>query len=208
MGTDSSVSGSSRICIFVRHGESESNISHTWSSSVERFPLTEGGTGVIEETGRRLGKVKSIAGLYTSPVLRAAQTADIISRHLAMAPRITTLLSERSFGKYNNSSFADSVQRRRIVSEQIDKGYPDWESWDSITARIMLFSKGIMPGSVSVAVTHMDPIRAVVTHFRGADERAAFGQYIRNGSMSVIDFGRKGEEAVIAVDSMEVPGRL
>ncbi len=205
MDADSSVSSSSRICIFVRHGESISNISHTWSSSIGGFPLTEAGRGVVEETGRRLGKVRGIGALYTSPVLRAAQTAQIISGHLGMAPQMTALLTERGFGKYNNLSVVDSAQRKKIVSEQIASGYPDWESWDSITARVMLFSESLKLGSVSVAVTHMDPIRAIVTHFRGGAERSTFDQYIRNGSMSVIDFGREGEGAVITVDSMEVP---
>ena len=196
-----------RICIFVRHGESQSNINHTWSDEVDRYPLTEGGAIEVDEAAKKLSRIRKFAGFYSSPILRARQTAEIISKRIRMEPEITELLKERGFGKYNNMSFKDAKERRGIVRKQIEEGYPEWESWQSMIDRITEFSRALKPG-ISIAVTHMDPIRPLITSFRGGDEPSMFDVRLDNASFNIIDFDKTREEAILAIDGSEIPERL
>jgi len=158
------ISDSSRICIFVRHGESQSNVSHTWSRDLDKFPLTDAGALMVEEAAKKLSRFNGSANFYSSPILRARQTASIISKHIKAEPEITPLLLERGFGKYNNTSFRAGEESRKILREQIASNYPDWESWRSMAQRMMKFSEQLKPGRISIAVSHMDPIKALIGH--------------------------------------------
>jgi probable phosphoglycerate mutase len=201
-------SDSSRICIFVRHGESQTNVSHIRSRDLDKYPLTDAGALMVEEAAAKLSRLGGSVKLYSSPILRARQTAEIISKHLKIEPEMTPLLMERGFGKYNNTSFQAGNENRRVLREQIASNYPDWESWQEMASRMMEFSKRVKPGRISVAVTHMDPIKALVGHLVGKEEPLMLDVYFKNASFNVIDFARSGEEAILATDSSELPNGL
>lgn len=202
------VSDSSRICVFVRHGESQSNVSHTWSRDLDKYPLTEAGAMAVEEAAAELSRLRKPANLYSSPVLRARQTAEIISKRVRIEPKITPLLIERGFGKYNNTGFRAGEDRKRIMDEQIAANYPDWESWHGMITRMMKFSDMLKPGEVDVAVTHMDPIKALIGHFMGKEEPSMRDVHLKNVSFNVIDFAKNGADAILSMDSNELPEAL
>lgn len=201
-------SDSSRICIFVRHGESQSNVSHTWSRDLDKFPLTDAGALMVEEAATKLSRFSGSVNFYSSPILRARQTASIISKHIKTEPELTPSLLERGFGKYNNTSFRAGEESRKILKEQIASNYPDWESWQSMASRMLEFSEQLRPGKISIAVSHMDPIKALIGNLTGREEPSMFDVRLKNASFNVIDFGKSGEEAILAMDSSELPKEL
>ncbi|MGC8609643.1 MAG: histidine phosphatase family protein, partial [Thermoplasmata archaeon] len=73
--------------IFVRHGESESNIYGIISDDYNRFPLTERGREQAKWTSEQLRSLR-FDGIISSPILRAYQTAMIIGEALGMDPII------------------------------------------------------------------------------------------------------------------------
>src|SRR5512135_3574571 len=83
--------------IFVRHGESEANLLREFSNGLDKHPLTEKGRQQAAALAERL-KGQPISGSYTSPVLRARQTAAILSAALGLPAETADALREYSVG--------------------------------------------------------------------------------------------------------------
>ncbi len=86
-----------KTIIFIRHGQSLANVSHTLTSDIDGYPLTD--EGIVQAAGiaDTTDKTK-IDRLYTSPILRAAQTAQIISKKCGIGPIADKRLMERNMG--------------------------------------------------------------------------------------------------------------
>jgi broad specificity phosphatase PhoE len=93
---------------FVRHGESEANTRHVISNRESPFGLTERGQEQARALADRLKDVPFRA-MFCSPVLRARQTADILSQAFQIPYQVTEALREYDCG---------------ILEEQADE-----ESW-------------------------------------------------------------------------------
>lgn len=88
---------------FVRHGESEANLTGTFSNRDLEHHLTETGVQQARELALRLAPTRP-SFLWSSPILRARQTADIISEEIGIAPQVTDALREYDVGIYEGTS--------------------------------------------------------------------------------------------------------
>jgi len=82
---------------FVRHGESEANVQHVISNRESPYGLTEMGKQQAQALAESLGNIHFTA-IYSSPILRARQTADIVSQSLNVTYQITEALREYDCG--------------------------------------------------------------------------------------------------------------
>ncbi len=101
---------------FVRHGESEANLLKEFSNSGLKHPLTAQGVAQAQ------GRAQSLEGLgiervYSSPVLRARQTAQIIAGCLGAPLEITEALREWDVGVYEGTSDPEGWKLHRQVQE-------------------------------------------------------------------------------------------
>ncbi len=195
----------SRICILIRHGESHTNVSFTYSTDENRYPLTDYGREAVNDSGRKLAGIKTIGDFYTSPVLRAKETAEILSKYINQKPVIEPLLTERSFGKYNNMKFDSRESMRKIKKEQIENGYEEWERWDDIVDRAGRFINSLRKGVITIAVSHMDFIKAAMAYLEGKNESEMAGIYIDHASFTVINPEENGKMQIISIGSYELP---
>jgi broad specificity phosphatase PhoE len=85
------------ILYFVRHGESEANLLWEFSNGLGKHPLTEKGRQQALELAQKL-KGLPITACYTSPILRALETAQIICAELGIPYVITDALREFDVG--------------------------------------------------------------------------------------------------------------
>lgn len=191
-----------KIVIFVRHGESEANINATLSHTHNANPLTEKGWSHANEVARRLKELYRIDGIYTSPVLRARQTALPAARELNIRPVITPLLRERGMGKYNNVKFSSPADHRVVIDREITSNYPQIESWNSLQERGGKFIELLGGKEIVVAFSHQDTI---MSHLPIQEVAGVPGPRIPQGSFTVLDFGKSGKKTVICVGSMEIP---
>jgi probable phosphoglycerate mutase len=197
-----------KLAVFVRHGESVSNVQETVSRDLNRFPLTNLGREQAAEAGIALKMFPKIDSFYTSPILRARQTAGIISKFIGIRPVVDRLLMERNFGNMNNMRFRSKVEHKRFVLRQIEEGYPDYESWDSMMDRMRKFSGRLKPGKITVAVSHREPISPAMSLVLEKDEMQMWSVAPLNGSITIIDFSKKGADAILAFGSPALPKRL
>ena len=103
---------------FVRHGESEANIQHVISNYGSPFGLTERGRQQVQALAGRL-KDLPITTMYSSPVLRAMDTADILYGSLDLPYRVTEALREYNCGVLEGKSDEESWRLHRQY-------YEDW----------------------------------------------------------------------------------
>lgn len=103
---------------FVRHGESEANTQHVISNYGSGFGLTERGRQQVHELADRLNDLP-LTTMYSSPVLRAMDTADILYERLGLPYRVTEALREYHCGVLEGKSDEQSWRLHREY-------YEDW----------------------------------------------------------------------------------
>jgi broad specificity phosphatase PhoE len=88
---------------FVRHGESEANLQQVISNYGSPFGLTDRGKQQVQQLAERLMDLE-ITTMYSSPVLRAMDTADILYQVLGLPYRVTEALREYHCGVLEGKS--------------------------------------------------------------------------------------------------------
>lgn len=125
---------------FVRHGESTANLLREFSNSGFKHPLTEKG---VEQAG---AVACSLSGLqveqiYSSPIMRAVQTAQILAESLQAPLEITDALREWNVGIYEGTTDAmgwelhRQVQDDWFIRQKFDSKMPGGESFNDIQER-------------------------------------------------------------------------
>lgn len=82
---------------FVRHGENLANLTREFSHRVVDYPLTERGVAQAQATARYF-RDKDITAVYSSPLLRAQQTAGIIGAALGLPVHTVEAFREVNVG--------------------------------------------------------------------------------------------------------------
>ncbi|MGD9001140.1 MAG: histidine phosphatase family protein [Anaerolineae bacterium] len=112
--------------IFVRHGESEANLLNEFSNCGLKHGLTKRGKAQAVALAQQLGAL-SVARIFSSPLLRAVQTAEILSAALSVPYETVDALREYACGILEGRSDAASwAQYRRVLEDWII--HHRWES--------------------------------------------------------------------------------
>ncbi len=109
---------------FVRHGESEANLLREFSNTGLKHPLTEKGRRQAHALADWL-RTAHVARIYTSPLLRAQQTAQILAQELGVPLEVTDALCEYSTGVLEGRSDAQGW----AIYDQVDAAWRrgEWE---------------------------------------------------------------------------------
>ncbi|OGG26572.1 hypothetical protein A2960_03760 [Candidatus Gottesmanbacteria bacterium RIFCSPLOWO2_01_FULL_39_12b] len=143
---------------FIRHGEVH-NPKAILYGRLPNFPLSTKGRERINEVADYFIN-KGVNQIYTSPMLRARQTAQIIGSKLKLRPKVNHLLNEVKliFGGIPISEYHSKIQSKLYDEEYLKKGQ---ESVERIADRMMRFCKMIKKkytGETLIVVSHGDPI--------------------------------------------------
>jgi broad specificity phosphatase PhoE len=129
---------------FARHGQSEANILRVISNRGLVHPLTELGRPQAAELAQTLSRL-SISKIYSSPLLRARQTAEIVAAALNLPVEITDALREPDCGMAEGrSDEAAWAEHHRAWAEWLDEWHYDYrieggESFNDLRARFVPF---------------------------------------------------------------------
>lgn len=149
--------------ILVRHGESIGNFENRLQGHAD-YDLTELGQRQAELTGERLAAM-SVTALYTSPLLRAASTAERIGRRTGLDPISLPAVSEYRFGELSGKTYADL--RQHFANSEPGSGaagerkYPGEEGRDAFFSRVTDAVSDLVethPGETVAVVSHGGPI--------------------------------------------------
>ena len=86
------------MLMFVRHGHSEANVAGVFANRGEGYPLTDTGRAQAAELADRLGDLQ-VDRVYSSPLLRARQTADVSAARTGAPVTVTAALTECDMGE-------------------------------------------------------------------------------------------------------------
>lgn len=101
---------------FVRHGESEANTLHIISNRESTFHLTELGKGQAHILAEALKDVP-LTAIYSSPVLRAQETAEVVSRSFHLPYQVTEALREYDCGILEEKGDEESWRMHAEIAE-------------------------------------------------------------------------------------------
>ena len=164
--------------LLIRHGQSTANATGVWQGRLE-FPLSETGRRQARLTGRALAG-ETFDGLYSSPLRRAFETAEIISDEAGFPGGVAIVegLMERRGGLLEGTTLAEREARYPELMEKF-LSIPEEEGWvivgaetdEDVLARFELAISEVRArhpaGARIVVVSHGGAMRAFL--------RARFG---------------------------------
>jgi probable phosphoglycerate mutase len=86
----------------IRHGQTEWNLQGRFQGAQDS-PLTDRGIAQARATRARVASLGASA-VYTSDLLRARRTAELLTHELSLPPRVEPRLRERSFGLFEGKT--------------------------------------------------------------------------------------------------------
>lgn len=187
------------LVIFVRHGQTDDNISGRISGQGP-VPLNTRG----QEQARLDGEVLAPLGvtrLLSSPVVRAWQTAEIIASRLQLEIEPLPALREVGYGDWEGKRFSDvrsDPTAHQVMHNPIQAVFPHGEGLLSVQQRGVRTVESVRrtapADAVIVMVSHGDTIRTTLAHYLGM----AFNDYRRivvdNGAVSVVELCDHGSQ--------------
>ncbi len=155
----------------LRHGESLKNVKDFESCWPEKrkVPLTKKGKKQAVKAGKDL-KSKKIDLIFTSDILRAKQTAEIVGKELGLKPYLDKRLREIGLGIFNGMSFKDFgafwKQGKKLTALQYYRNRyvlltPGGETYVDIESRLRSFFKEMekkYKGKNILVVSHQRPL--------------------------------------------------
>lgn len=161
------------LLLFVRHGL-------TPTTGVELYGrrtgvhLSEAGAQQAQRAAERIAALrKRIAAVYSSPLERAQETAAPIAAALGRTVRTHEGLNEADMGRWTGRKL--NQLRKLAAWSQVQSypsgfGFPEGETFRQMQARIAAAASDLASrhrGSAVVAVSHADPIKALVADALG-----------------------------------------
>jgi len=182
--------------LMIRHGETDWNRSGQVMGN-QPIPLNEIGRQQARACAEMLATTP-IAGIVTSPVLRAVQTAEIIGR--ALPPRLHHApgLSEIGVGDWINRYWKDLADdpAKRDWYRHPDRARPSGgETLREVQLRAVAAVEQalqIEQEAPYVFVSHGDVIRALLAHYLGLDLNALRQARIDHAGVSGVDVAGDG----------------
>jgi broad specificity phosphatase PhoE len=150
--------------VLVRHGETDWNRDRRFQGRADQ-PLNETGRAQAQELAEILCD-EPVSVLYTSPLRRASETAEILAERLGLEARPLDALLEIDVGTWEGLTI-DDVRARFPEQAAVDwrSGWEDGETYTGLEQRVIpaLLELGSRhDGEHILAVTHAGPLRAAI----------------------------------------------
>jgi probable phosphoglycerate mutase len=105
------------ILTLVRHGETSANLEGVWHGSTDG-PLTpRGREQALRVAGFLRDRHADASAIYSSPLLRARETAGAIAGRLGLEPRLEKGLAEFDLGTWEGKTYRELHERHRLWDE-------------------------------------------------------------------------------------------
>jgi|SRR3989344_4362067 len=160
----------------VRHGQSEWNVTSLMQGKTSGVPLTKTGIKQARAIEAKLKKIKFTA-IFSSDLLRARQTAQIIAYQRKLAVTTARAIRERSFGAYEGKTLKQYQQDLKETLDKFealsDKDKPGFEFPHGIEGigemmvRVITWLREVAvayPGKNVLVISHGGVLRLLLIH--------------------------------------------
>ena len=191
---------------FIRHGETEWNAAGRLCGRAD-VPLSDAGLRQAQLLARRLKPIPFVA-LYSSPLRRALETADILGRAIGREAVADPRLVELSYGAWEGRTYEESKRANSDVYRawELDPGSvapPQGESGAQLIERVKPFLADVTlrhsRGNVAV-VCHRTVCRLLSCHIMGVPLKEYRKRIPMDNSALNIFETREGKWHVVALN--------
>ena len=185
--------------IFLRHGQAKNNTERILAGRTPGIPLTDKGIDQAQKAAKFLEDMK-ISAIYTSPIERAKITADIVGNHNSIDVRIDERLIELDMGKFTGMPYEEIFSSHGNVFMKFYKGeleiaHNGVETFADVKKRVLSMVDHVLenhPNENVVLVTHMDPIKAMLSTVMSLSPENLYELIIANASLNIFrEYNRK-----------------
>ncbi len=185
--------------IFLRHGQAKNNTERVLAGRTPGIPLTEKGIDQAEKAAEFLEEM-DISAIYSSPIERAKNTAEIIGKHNSIDVRIDDRLIELDMGKFTGVPYDEIFSSHGNVFMKFYKGeleiaHNGVETFADVKKRVLGIVDHVIenhPDENVVLVTHMDPIKAMLSTIVSLSPENLYELIIANASLNIFrEYERK-----------------
>lgn len=177
----------------VRHGETDWNREGIYQGQVDTT-LNQKGKCEAERLGVALKDIK-FSRIYSSDLLRARETAEIINKYLNIPIFYRAELREMNFGRWTGISIFDMEKVdpelfRKWQDNPWDVSPPGGETFKELTERVIkiideIFS--IHRDENILVVSHAGPIKAIILYLLGANSKAYWNIRISHNTIVLLE---------------------
>ncbi len=199
--------------VLVRHGATAANraVPYTLQGSGSDLPLDDLGHVQARRAGQALAAAGvRLAAVYTSPLLRAAQTAAQIAAPHGLEPVTVPALIEGNVGRWEGLTWAqaqaqDPAEHARFHAHPGTVPYPDGESFQQVADRVtpaVARLAAAHPGQAIAVVGHNIVNRAYLAGVLGLPMDRARTLRQSNGGLSLVEFAPDGRAQVEMLNAL------
>ncbi|MGA9228677.1 MAG: histidine phosphatase family protein [Nitrosotalea sp.] len=196
------------LFLFLRHGQAKNNVERILAGRTKGFPLTELGSQQAEKIGDFL-KPLSISKIYCSPIERAEQTARIVANKVNLRCDVDERLTEIDMGAFTGMHYDEMFEKHGNVFLKFYQGHPvvennGIETFSNVKKRILDMVDHCTKKhneETILLVTHMDPIKSIISTILQPSPESLYEMIIRNASLTIL----KNEQSIfsmVAINSM------
>ena len=181
------------MIIFLRHAQAENNTKRILAGRTEGVPLTKTGIEQAERIAKYLASI-DISAIYSSPIERAKHTAEIVAKHNSLNYELDSRLTELDMGKFTCQPYEEIFAKYGNVFLKYYENDPaiaehEIETFPQVKKRILDMVNYVVKKHKNenvLLVTHMDPIKIMLSEIMYLTPQALFELIITNCSLTII----------------------
>ena len=196
------------LVIFLRHGQAKNNVERILAGRAKGFPLTDLGIQQAEQIGNFL-KSFNISKIYCSPIERAEHTAKIVANKIGLDCTIDERLTEIEMGKFSGMHYDTMFEKHGNVFLKFYQSHPvveqnGIETFASVKNRVLDMVSHCTKkhdNETVLLVTHMDPIKSMISNILQPRPESLYEMIIRNASLTILK-NEQSNFSMVAINSM------
>ena len=181
------------LFLFLRHGQAKNNVERILAGRTKGFPLTELGVQQAEKIGDFL-KPFNISKIYCSPIERAEHTARIVAKKVDLGCDVDERLTEIDMGTFTGMHYEEMFEKHGNVFLKFYQDHPvveqnGIETFSSVKKRILDMVDHCSRkhnDETILLVTHMDPIKSIISTILQPKPESLYEMIIRNASLTIL----------------------
>ena len=198
------------MIIFLRHAQAENNTKRILAGRTEGVPLTKAGIEQAESIAKYL-KPLNISAIYSSPIERASHTAEIVAKNNSLDYELDDRITEIEMGRFTRMNYDDMFAKYGNIFLKFYENDPviaehEVETFLEVQRRILDMVTHVVKKHKNenvILVTHMDPIKSMLSIVMDLKPKTLFELIIANASLTIIK-EHENKFSLSAINAMDI----
>ncbi|NWJ99915.1 histidine phosphatase family protein [Marine Group I thaumarchaeote] len=198
------------MIIFLRHAQAENNTKRILAGRTEGVHLTKAGIEQAESIAKYL-KSLDISAIYSSPIERASHTAEIVAKNNSLDYELDDRITEIDMGRFTRMNYDDMFAKYGNIFLKFYENDPviaehEVETFLEVQRRILDMVTDVVKKHKNenvILVTHMDPIKSMLSIVMDLKPKTLFELMIANASLTIIK-EHENKFSLSAINAMDI----